>query len=62
MFINKQKISINNTPPPTITFCALQEGSTWTPDNSEDPQEYDNSSSEDILEYGNYSSEGVLKN
>ena len=61
VFINKQKISIHNIPPPAITFCAFQEGSAWKPDHSEDTLEYGNSSSEDFLEYDNSSSGGILK-
>ena len=61
VFIKKQKISIHSIPPPAITICAAQEGSTWKTDNSEDTLEYDNSSSEDIVEYGNSSWGGVLE-
>ena len=44
VFINKQKISIHDIPPPAITFCAVKDGSSWKPDNtsSEDYRDYDN--------------------
>ena len=43
VFINKNKISVHDIPPPAITFCALKNGSSWKANNSfsEDNENYE---------------------
>ena len=52
VFINKQKISIHDIAPPAVTFCAIQNGSTWKLENH---FEYDNYSDKDM--YVDYESD-----